>query len=123
MASANRIAQAEPTRVERDEAIANARPASSDRPAAATAPAAAILAPASWADINHGLVAPNRCMWVVTVDAPFAPRGMPYVPGGSKPIKPMQGYTVVFDAASGEYQGTAAGPGSLNVLTGVVPRR
>jgi hypothetical protein len=103
-------------------AVASAK--SMDQPARtsslAAAPAAAVRmsyarAAASTGDnAAEGLVATDRCVWVVTVGAPFTPRSHPY--GVAAPR--YDSYTAVFDAATGQYLSVTAGATAPNVLTG-----
>lgn len=88
---------------------------------AATLPAAAVQVPYrvanAWlggAETDRGLVAPTRCVWVVTVEGPFRPRS---VPPGSKPTT-YSSYTAVFDSRSGQYLAVTAGVDSPNVISG-----
>ena len=60
----------------------------------------------------------QRCVWYVTLEAPFAPRSGPAPVGDAAPIRPADSYTAVYDLASGEYLGVTAGTESLNVITG-----
>ncbi|GAA4722490.1 hypothetical protein GCM10023350_00750 [Nocardioides endophyticus] len=63
---------------------------------------------------EDSLVAPTRCVWMITVDAPFQPRS---TPENGMNIS-FDGYTVLFDAASGEYLGVSAGVDTPNLITG-----
>jgi hypothetical protein len=63
---------------------------------------------------EDSLVAPTRCVWMVTVDAPFQPRSTPE--NGTNTS--YDSYTVLFDAASGEYLGVSAGSDTPNLITG-----
>jgi hypothetical protein len=63
---------------------------------------------------EDSLVAPTRCVWMVTVDAPFQPRS---TPENGMNIS-YDSYTVLFDAASGEYLGVGAGSDTPNLITG-----
>jgi hypothetical protein len=86
----------------------------------AAAPAAAVRmsyarAAASTGDnATEGIVAPDRCVWVVTVDAAFTPRSHPY--GVAAPR--YDSYTTVFDVATGQYLSVTAGATAPDVLTG-----
>ncbi len=84
-------------------------------------PAAAAQEPFSQAnrwfageDGDNSLVAPARCVWVVTVQAPFRPRSAPA--GATATV--FDSYTAVFDSRSGQYLGVTAGAESPNLLTG-----
>lgn len=83
-----------------------------------SAPAAAVQVPYStasvWTANNNPYIAPSRCVWVVTVYAPFEPHSHPY---GIEPPKYAQ-YTVLFDVASGQYGGVTAGPDIPDVIEG-----
>jgi hypothetical protein len=63
---------------------------------------------------DDSLVAPTRCVWMVTVEAPFEPRS---TPENGMNIS-YDGYTVLFDAASGAYLGVGAGTDTPNLITG-----
>jgi hypothetical protein len=86
----------------------------------AAAPAAAVRmsyarAAASTGDnAAEGTVAPDRCVWLVTVNGPFTPRSHPY----GVPARQYDSYTTVFDAATGQYLSVTAGTTTPNVLTG-----
>jgi hypothetical protein len=86
----------------------------------AAAPAAAVRmsyarAAASTGDNGaEGIVAPDRCVWVVTVDASFTPRSHPY----GVAARHYDSYTAVFDAATGQYLSVTAGATAPDVLTG-----
>lgn len=84
-------------------------------------PAAAVRAPYQAAEAwiggsvqENSLVAPQRCVWVVTVDAPFTPRSAP--PGVT--VKPYPSYTTMFDGRSGQYLGVSAGVDAANLISG-----
>ena len=63
---------------------------------------------------DDSVVAPTRCVWVVTVHAPYQPAS---VPPGVKPTT-FRSYTTIFDVASGEYLGLAAGAYGTDIITG-----
>lgn len=65
-------------------------------------------------DATEGIVSPNRCVWLVTVKAPFTPRSAPY--GFER--RTYDSYTMVFDVGTGQYLATAAGPAAPDVLSG-----
>lgn len=118
MAADNQVAQRLSTQVDREAIVYSARRMSSDGPVAVGARAAAVKVPystaAGWLVDSNELVSPARCVWVVTVEAPFEPRS---VRAGATAVT-YTGYTAMFDAASGEYLGVNAGPGLVNVVTG-----
>lgn len=60
------------------------------------------------------LVAPTRCVWLVTVDGPFEIDSHP--PGVV--TSPVDGYTIAIDAASGEVLDGSSGPGAPSLITG-----
>lgn len=62
----------------------------------------------------NGLIAPTRCVWAVTVHAPFAPRSVPRI----KTAITYDSYTVLYDSLSGEYLGVAAGTDAADLITG-----
>lgn len=66
---------------------------------------------------DASLVAPLRCVWVVTVAAPYAPRSAPE--GIDATGISYDSYTVTLDVASGEVIDVGAGPETPNVITGV----
>jgi hypothetical protein len=84
------------------------------------APAAAVELPYGKAatmlgeDAGEGIVASNRCVWLVTVSAPFTPRSAPH--GVKAPT--FDAYTMAFDVATGQYLSTVAGPTAPNLVTG-----
>jgi hypothetical protein len=94
--------------------------AGSEVPDLASYPAAASLLTFATADrwmpgsAEDSLVAPTRCVWMVTVDAPFQPRS---TPENGMDVS-FDGYTVLFDAASGAYLGVSAGTETPNLITG-----
>jgi hypothetical protein len=103
------------------DAIASARAVNAGTGAGlAGAPAAAARmsyarAAASTGDtVTEGIVAPDRCVWLVTVNAPFTPRSHPY--GVTAPQ--YGSYTAVFDAATGQYLSVTAGATAPDVRTG-----
>lgn len=55
---------------------------------------------------SNRLIAPERCIWVVEVAAPFKIRSGPI---GADLDKPLGIYTVLLDSLSGEYIGVVAG--------------
>jgi hypothetical protein len=116
--SQNPVAQAVPGRVTRSVAIAMAR-RMSDAPVdvAKVADAAAVLVPAARVGMTNQLVHPNRCLWVVTVQASYTPRSGPR---GAE-LRALPWFTASLDAASGQGQGISAGPDAPNVLTGHLP--
>lgn len=63
---------------------------------------------------DDSLVAPTRCVWIVTVQGPFKPRSAPL--GATAPV--FERYTAVFDSRSGQYLGVTAGTDSPDLLTG-----
>lgn len=84
------------------------------------APAAAVELPYGEAatmlgeNVSESIVAPNRCVWLVTVSAPFTPRSAPH--GVKTPT--FDAYTMAFDVATGQYLSTVAGPTAPNLVTG-----
>ena len=64
--------------------------------------------------VLEGIVAAGRCVWVVTVKAPFTPRSRPY--GVAAPR--YDTYTAVLDVATGQFLSVTAGTTAPNVLTG-----
>lgn len=49
-------------------------------------------------DTNNPLVAPDRCIWLVTVDGPF--QSVSSLTGAKEPV--ATSYTVLIDSASGD---------------------
>jgi hypothetical protein len=100
--------------------VQEAYDAGSKVPDLASYPAAASLLTFATADrwmpgsAEDSLVAPTRCVWMVTVDAPFQPRS---TPENGMDVS-YDGYTVLFDAASGAYLGVGAGTDTPNLITG-----
>lgn len=111
----NGFAQKVDARMDRETAVDHARLASSDLDAAAHATAAAALVRATYFGDPDQLINPQRCTWVVTVEAPFKPRG-----GPSNNVAPriFSSYTITLDAASGEFEDLIAGPGAPDIVTG-----
>ncbi|WP_433293926.1 hypothetical protein ACQP2F_31815 [Actinoplanes sp. CA-030573] len=83
-------------------------------PAAAAQMSYARAAASTGDDVAEGIVAPDRCVWLVTVKAAFTPRSVPY---GAKPVQ-YDSYTTVFDAATGQFLSITAGPAAPDVLSG-----
>lgn len=84
-------------------------------------PAAATQAPFERADkwlggasAEESIVARDRCVWVVTVEAEFQARS---APRGKVPPR-FDVYTTMFDALSGQYLGVSAGSDAANLVTG-----
>lgn len=107
------------TPVSRAQAVADTREMSTGNAAEVqSAFAAAVQVPyrtgGKWFGDSNALIAPERCVWVVTVEAPYqvprAPRGV------DRPI--LTQYSVIFDAASGEGIGMMAGNNIPNVIDG-----
>lgn len=63
---------------------------------------------------ENSLVAANRCVWIVTVNAPFQPRS---APDPSVRIT-FDSFTAMFDTLSGEYLGLSAGTDAGSLITG-----
>jgi hypothetical protein len=106
----------------RDAAIKFAQ-SRADSDAGISHPSAAVSVPYStagdWFGDRNQLIAPSRCVWVVTVKAPFTPSHQLH---GSKAIE-LDVYSLILDQASGQYVGMMAGPETPNMITGVVPSR
>lgn len=66
-------------------------------------------------DPSHPLVAPTRCIWLVTVAGPYTSDSAR--PGATP--QTTSGYTVAFDAASGEAIDFEAGPQAPSLITGL----
>ena len=103
--------------LDKQTAVAQAVGGSSD-PASVTSVAATRL-PYSLAGplVNGGgnpLIAPSRCVWVITVDGPLE---LDSQRAGSN-AAPVNGYTVALDAASGEAIAGQGGSGAPNLITG-----
>jgi hypothetical protein len=102
----------------RDAAASLARAISVDQEAASKAPAAVVRQPYSeavrWFDESNPLIAPHRCVWIVTVKASFTP---PRHPEGVK-VQTASQYDVVIDVSSGDHILTIAGPGVPDMITG-----
>ncbi len=83
-------------------------------------PAAATLLTFATADrwmpgtSEDSLVAATRCVWMVTVKAPFRPRS---TPENDSTIE-FQSYTALFDEASGDYLGVSAGTETPDLISG-----
>lgn len=65
-------------------------------------------------DTNNPLVAPDRCMWLVTVDGPF--QSVSSLTGAKEPA--ATSYTVLIDSASGDVLDLLAGPGAPSLTSG-----
>ncbi|WP_148044942.1 hypothetical protein [Nocardioides marmorisolisilvae] len=103
--------------LDRDAAIRQADQASSE-PSKVNRSAAARVPYNQALEIFGGgpspLIATTRCVWVVSVDGPFA--GLSVRPGAK--VAPAKGYTIAIDAASGEVLDGRAGVGSPSLITG-----
>jgi hypothetical protein len=104
----------------RVDAAKAARLSSTDPEGSVDAPVAATQVPynlaAKWIGDSNELIAPERCVWVATVEATFTP--IHHGPIGSKP-RTFDRYTVVMDAASGQGISLNAGPGEPDLFTGI----
>ena len=102
----------------REDAANAARGSSTDLEGSIDALVAATQVPyilaAKWIGDSNELIAPDRCVWVVTVDATFTPQ---HGPKGAK-LPTFDHYTVVMDAASGQGISMNAGPGEPDMFTG-----
>lgn len=106
--------------------VITAEQAGEPGPALESLPAAAVQVSFQTANEWFGrgasgsVIGANRCVWLVTVQAEFQPRhGPPPIPG--RPPREMHTfdhYTVIYDVASGQYLGLAAGTSAPNLMTG-----
>jgi hypothetical protein len=83
-------------------------------PAAAAQMSYARAAASTGDNAAEGIVAPDRCVWLVTVKGAFTPRSVPY---GAKAVQ-YDSYTTVFDAATGQFLSITAGTTAPDVLSG-----
>ncbi|HET7173772.1 MAG TPA: hypothetical protein VFI30_05800 [Nocardioidaceae bacterium] len=90
-------------------------------PALDSIPAAAVEVPYQVGDgwigghmLDNSLVALDRCVWMVAVQAQFQPSSAP----ASAATTSFSTYTVMFDSASGEYLGLGAGTDAFSLITG-----
>lgn len=108
------------------EPVSTAQAAGKAGPALSSLPAAAaevnLKTASTWFQIQRSgpLFAPNRCVWVVTVHAPFKPdRVPPPSPGHpARKRRTYDHYAVMYDAASGQFLQLAAGTSAPNLITG-----
>jgi len=107
-------ALAAPGAVTAAEAVPGAGLKVAGAPAAAARMSYARAAASTGDDVAEGIVAPDRCVWLVTVKAAFTPRSAPY---GATPVR-YDSYTTVFDVATGQFLSITAGTTAPDVLNG-----
>lgn len=92
-------------------------------PPAESFPSAAVQVRFDTADLwmpgttDNALIAPERCTWLVSVQAPYVPRSAPDPSIQAE----YDSFTVMFDSASGAYLGMSAGAGSPDMISGRTP--